>query len=127
MTHLGKVARRPRGMREELNVRLHNGQEGRPCKAQFPGLNLDGLRNWAGMPPQETRPHPVPLPQERELNCGPGAGGARGLAEMPIKVAGTEWDEWEEWDEREECDRIKANQGESSQLGYPIDSTNPKV
>jgi hypothetical protein len=63
--------------------------------------------------PKEARPHPVPLPQERELNCGPGAGGARGLAEMPIKVAGTEWDEWDEW---EECGRIKVNQGESSQI-----------
>jgi hypothetical protein len=32
---------------------------------------------------------------------------------MPIKVAQTEWDEWNEWDK---CDRIKANQGKSSQI-----------
>ena len=47
----------------------------------------------------------LPWRQERELNCGPGAGGARDLAEAPTKVAQTEWDEW---DERVECDRIKA-------------------
>ena len=111
MTGLGKMERLRRERREELNVRLHHGQEGSPFKAQFPGLNLDGLRNSAGMPPQEARPHPVPLPQERELNCGSGAGGARDLAETSIKVAQTEWDEWNEWDK---CDRIKLNQGKSS-------------
>jgi hypothetical protein len=61
-------------------------------------------------------------------------GGVGDLAETPIKVAGSERDEW---DDREECgrikpdqaqsSRIKVNQGKSSQLGYPIDSTNPKV
>jgi hypothetical protein len=40
-------------MREELNVHLHNNQEGWQFKAQFPGLNLDGLRNSTGMPPHE--------------------------------------------------------------------------
>jgi hypothetical protein len=127
MTGLGKKERLQRERREELNVRPHQGQEGRPLKAPFPGFKQDGLRNLAGMPPQEVRPYPVPLPQEREPNCGPGAGGAGDLAEAPTKVAQTEWDEW---DERVECDRIKAikvNQAKSSQLGYPIDSTNPKV
>jgi hypothetical protein len=123
MTRLGKMGRWRRERREELKVRLHQGEEGRPFKAQFPALKLAGLRNAAGMPPQEARPHLVPLPQERELNCGPGARWARDLAEAPIKVAQTEWDEWDEWDE---CDRIKPNQGQSSQtsqLGYPNDST----
>ena len=109
MTGLGKMGRLGRERREELKVRLHQGEEGRPFKAPFPGLNLDGLRNSAGMPLQEARPHPVPLPQERELNCGPGARGARELAEARIKLAQTEWDEW---DERQECDRIKASQGQ---------------
>jgi hypothetical protein len=40
MTRLGKMARLRREMREE------------PCKAWFPGINLDGLRNLPAMPPQ---------------------------------------------------------------------------
>jgi hypothetical protein len=55
-------------------------------KAEFPSPRSEGVRNAGGMPLQEARPHPVLLPQERELNCGPGARGARGLAEAPIKV-----------------------------------------
>jgi hypothetical protein len=51
----------------------------------------------------------------RRAQTGPNEAGE--LAEAPIKVAQTEWDEWDE------CDRIKPNQGQSSQLGYPNDST----
>jgi hypothetical protein len=99
MTRIGKIARLPRETREELKHTLKacllHGQEGRPFKAQCPGLNLDGLRNAAGMPPQElgpgpeakarvARPHPNPLPQERELTkAAPGE--PRDLAGAPIK------------------------------------------
>ena len=47
MTRLGKIARSPRAMREELT------------KARLPGLNLDGLGESAGMPPQEVRAGPA--------------------------------------------------------------------
>ena len=46
MTRLGKMARFPGQMRDELT------------EARFPGLNLDGLANSAGMPPQEVRVGP---------------------------------------------------------------------
>ena len=51
----------------------------------------------------------LPARQERGLTDA-APGGSGNLAEMPIRVAGTEWDEWNEWDK---CDRIKPNQGKS--------------
>jgi len=38
MTRLGKIARLPRETREELNVRLHNGEEGKDLVAWLNGL-----------------------------------------------------------------------------------------
>ena len=87
-----------------------------------PQFSLDGLANWAGMTLQEARPKgrarsrgaqgSTESPtgrQERGLTDA-ALGGSKDLAEMPIRVAGTEWDEWDE------CDRIKPNQGQSSRI-----------
>jgi hypothetical protein len=63
MTRLGTMARWPHEMREELNVRLYRGEGG--WEAQFRGLKLDGLRNLAGMPPQELRVCPEANSNER--------------------------------------------------------------
>ena len=119
MTGMGKIARSPRGMREELRQTLKacplHGREGRPFRDQFPGFNLDGLRKAAGMPPQElgpgpeakarvARPHPNPLPQERELTSA-GLGMTRGLAEASMRA------------NQAQSGQIKPNQTESNLWG----------
>ena len=103
MTRLGKIARLPREIREELSVRLrwasafakatadkptrqvrlHKGGEGKQFKAQIPGLNLDGLGNSAKRPPQELRA--CPETEARRL-AQTGLGESRDLAEAPIKA-----------------------------------------
>ena len=77
-----------------------------------PQCSLDGLRSRAGMPLQEARPHPGPIPQERELNCDPGAGRARGLAEMPKEARPHPVPLPQE----RESNGIKPDQGKSSQI-----------
>jgi hypothetical protein len=78
MTSLGKKARWPREMREELNVRLHNGEVGRQFKAEFPSLRAKRVLKSDWKPPRKprgrseakvrvARPHPNSLPQERGL------------------------------------------------------------
>ena len=118
MTGLGKMERLRRERREELNVRLHHGQEGSPFKAQFPGLKLGGVRNAAGMPPQEPglcpetkarlgRPDPNPNPQERELtDVAPGESQRGELAERSTRV------------NQAKSSQIKVNQGKSSLRGW---------
>jgi hypothetical protein len=53
------------------------------------------------------------------------------LLRHPLRWPQTEGTEWDECDRinpnQAQSSRIKANQGKSNQLGYPIDSTNPKV
>jgi hypothetical protein len=81
---------------------------------------VDGLRNWAGMPRQVIRVRlslTLPGRQERGLT-DTALGGSKDLAETPIRVAGTEWNEWDRIKPNQGQSRlIKANQGKSSLRG----------
>jgi len=87
MTRRGKMALWPREMRAELKARPHHGDGGRPCKAQFPGLDLDGLRHEAGRPPPELGAG-AEANARRRSRTGPGE--PRDLAEALIKANQTQ-------------------------------------
>jgi hypothetical protein len=108
MIGLGKMARWRRARREESGVRLDNGEEGRQFNARFPGLNLDGQRHWAGMPPPVPGVCPEAKGSRRRAPTGPGEAQKREFAEVPIKVAQTQWHAWHEWD-RMRSDQTQSN------------------
>jgi len=83
MTSLGKKARWPREMREELNVRLHNGEVGRQFKAEFPSLRAKRVLKSDWKPPRKPRGRSAP---KARLHCAQNVAGEAGdLAGAPIK------------------------------------------